>query len=99
MDYLLKKDKRRRKSFYYSEIKRFMLKAISMNQMIHMNLRIAARVKLFQYPQDCSATRHVNRCALTGKSRSIYRYAHLNRHTFKMMANDGLLPGIRKSSW
>lgn len=99
MRYHLRKDLRRRTSYFYTERQRFLLKALSMNQTLPAFVRSLARTKLSRYSQDCSATRSVNRCALTGKSRSIYRVTHLNRHIFKWMADAGKLPGIRRSSW
>jgi len=41
----------------------------------------------------------VNRCFLTGSSRSYIRQFGMSRQTFRFFANKGYLPGVRKSSW
>ncbi len=45
------------------------------------------------------STRHVNRCFKCGRERGILRKFELCRICFREMANDGEIPGIRKSSW
>lgn len=43
--------------------------------------------------------RHRNRCKLCGRPRAYIRQAALCRICFRKMALEGLLPGVRKSSW
>ena len=43
--------------------------------------------------------RHRNRCRVCGRPRAYIRQAGLCRICFRKMALEGLLPGIRKSSW
>jgi len=45
------------------------------------------------------STRKVNRCAITGRPRGFMRDFGISRIAFRKMANEGLLPGVRKSSW
>ncbi len=45
------------------------------------------------------STREVNRCWKCGRQRSFMRKFHLCRICFRELANKGLLPGVRKSSW
>ncbi|MFW0858937.1 MAG: type Z 30S ribosomal protein S14 [Dehalococcoidia bacterium] len=45
------------------------------------------------------AVRHRNRCRLCGRPRAYLRYFELCRICFRKLANEGLLPGVRKSSW
>ena len=40
-----------------------------------------------------------NRCALTGRSRGVYRKFKLSRIAFRELAAIGQIPGITKSSW
>ncbi|TET15230.1 MAG: type Z 30S ribosomal protein S14 [Dehalococcoidia bacterium] len=43
--------------------------------------------------------RHRNRCGLCGRPRAYIRQAGLCRICFRKMALEGLLPGVKKSSW
>ena len=45
------------------------------------------------------STRTVNRCWKCGRKRAFMRKFKLCRICFRELANDGKLPGIRKSSW
>jgi small subunit ribosomal protein S14 len=56
-------------------------------------------VKLQKQPRDASATRHRNRCALTGRPRGVYRKFGLARTKIREVANRGEIPGLVKSSW
>jgi len=44
-------------------------------------------------------TRVVNRCWKCGRKRSYMRKFKLCRICFRELANQGFLPGVRKSSW
>lgn len=44
-------------------------------------------------------TRAYIRCQLCGRSRGVYRKFKLCRLCFRSLANQGQLPGVRKSSW
>jgi ribosomal protein S14 len=39
------------------------------------------------------------RCRLCGRSRAVYRKFGICRICFRKMANDGLIPGVKKASW
>ncbi|MDP3981989.1 MAG: type Z 30S ribosomal protein S14 [bacterium] len=45
------------------------------------------------------SSRKVNRCFKCGRRRAYMRDFDLCRICFREMANEGLIPGIRKSSW
>ncbi|MCG2726462.1 MAG: type Z 30S ribosomal protein S14 [Elusimicrobiales bacterium] len=49
-------------------------------------------------PQKFS-TRHRNRCQICGRPRGYYRDFGLCRICMRKMAHDGLIPGLKKSSW
>lgn len=44
-------------------------------------------------------TREVNRCFRCGRSKGFMRDFDLCRICFRELANEGQIPGIRKSSW
>jgi small subunit ribosomal protein S14 len=50
-------------------------------------------------PRNSAAVRQRNRCWSTGRSRSFYRAFGLSRHVLRELAHEGLIPGLRKSSW
>jgi small subunit ribosomal protein S14 len=55
--------------------------------------------QLRKLPRDSSATRIRNRCAMTGRPRAYLRQFGLSRITFREMALQGLIPGVKKASW
>jgi small subunit ribosomal protein S14 len=44
-------------------------------------------------------TRRKRRCKLCGRSRAVYRKFGICRICFRKLADQGLIPGVRKSSW
>lgn len=45
------------------------------------------------------AVRYRNRCQICGRPRAFYRDFGLCRICLRKMASQGLIPGLRKSSW
>jgi small subunit ribosomal protein S14 len=54
---------------------------------------------LDKLPKNASPVRVRNRCALTGRPRGFIRKFGISRIVFREMANEGKIPGIKKSSW
>lgn len=54
---------------------------------------------LQKLPKNASPVRLHNRCKLTGRPKGYMRIFGLSRVTFREMANEGLIPGVRKASW
>lgn len=54
---------------------------------------------LDKLPKNASPIRLRNRCQLTGRPRGYMRHFGICRIQFRDMANDGLVPGVRKASW
>ena len=81
------------------DAKRIRLKAIVMKKDTPMEERFAATLKLAQMPRNSAKVRIRNRCELTGRPRSVYRKVKLSRIALREMANQGLIPGMVKSSW
>ena len=50
-------------------------------------------------PNNSAPSRGRNRCWVTGRSRGFYRDFGLSRHVLREMGNEGLIPGLKKSSW
>ena len=55
--------------------------------------------KFEKIPRNSSPSRHRNRCWVTGRSRGFYRDFGLSRHVVREMAHEGMIPGLKKSSW
>ena len=56
-------------------------------------------VGLSRLPRNSNPIRLHNRCRLTGRPKGYMRQFGLSRITFREMASQGLIPGIRKASW
>jgi small subunit ribosomal protein S14 len=61
--------------------------------------RLTLYKKLEKLPRNSSPSRHRNRCWVTGRSRGFYKDFGLSRHVLREMGNEGLIPGLTRSSW
>jgi small subunit ribosomal protein S14 len=61
--------------------------------------RVSIYKKFEKIPRNSSPSRCRNRCWVTGRSRAFYRDFGLSRHVLREFGNDGLIPGLKKSSW
>jgi len=50
-------------------------------------------------PKNSSKVRLHNRCLLTGRPKGYIRQFGISRITFREMASNGLIPGVKKASW
>jgi small subunit ribosomal protein S14 len=50
-------------------------------------------------PRNSSPVRIKNRCAISGRSRGYLRAFGLSRITFRELAREGKIPGVKKASW
>jgi small subunit ribosomal protein S14 len=95
----VEKNNRRRKLAKQYAGKRARLKAITKNHSLSMEERFAAQLKLAQLPRNSAPNRIRNRCELTGRPRAFYRKLKMSRLALRELANQGLIPGMVKSSW
>jgi small subunit ribosomal protein S14 len=79
--------------------KRAALKAVANNESLPLEERFEARLKLAKLPRNSSATRIRNRCEVTGRPRAFYRKLKMSRIALRELGNNGLIPGLVKSSW
>jgi small subunit ribosomal protein S14 len=54
---------------------------------------------LARLPKNSSKIRLHNRCSITGRPKGYIRDFGISRIQFREMANNGLIPGVRKASW
>lgn len=75
------------------------LKAIANDESVSDDERFLARLKLAELPRNANPTRIRNRCEVTGRPRAYYRKFRMSRVSLRELANQGLIPGVVKSSW
>jgi len=54
---------------------------------------------LQKLPKNSSPVRAHNRCKITGRPRGYMRHFGVSRVTFRELATQGLIPGVKKASW
>ncbi len=59
--------------------------------------RLALKLKAKRKPKY--AVRAYTRCELCGRPRAVYRKFRICRICFRVLANQGRIPGVRKASW
>ena len=96
---MVEREKRRAKTVKKYAAKRAKLKELIRSPKTSPEARLAAQVELQQQPRDASASRMRMRCAITGRSRGVYRKFGLARVKIREVANRGEIPGLSKASW
>ncbi|KAI96234.1 30S ribosomal protein S14 [Rhodomicrobium vannielii ATCC 17100] len=96
---MIERNNKRRRIAARDAEKRSELKAIATDKDLPMEERFAARLKLAQLPRNGSPTRIRNRCEVTGRPRGFYRKLKMSRISLRELGNQGLIPGLVKSSW
>jgi len=96
---MVEREKRRAKIVARYATRRAELKELIRSPKTSQEDRAAAQVKLQKLPRDASPTRGRNRCAITGRSRGVYRKFGLSRVKIREVANRGEIPGLSKASW
>jgi small subunit ribosomal protein S14 len=96
---MVEREKRRAKIVKKYATKRAQLKETIRSPKSSQEERAAAQVSLQKMPRDASASRGRNRCAITGRSRGVYRKFGLARVKVRETANRGEIPGLSKASW
>ena len=95
---IVKNNKRKRTIEVYAEKRQDLLKIVKDPNTSYEEKREAQK-KIARMPRDASATRHRNRCEVTGRPRGTLRKFGMSRNTFRDLALKGELLGIKKASW
>jgi len=82
----------------YAERRRAIVKVLKDPEATPLERR-EAQAKIRRMPRDASRTRYRNRCQLTGRPRGFLRKFGLSRIAFRENSLEGMIPGVRKSSW
>ncbi|HXA93889.1 MAG TPA: 30S ribosomal protein S14 [Steroidobacteraceae bacterium] len=96
---MVEREKRRARIVKKYAARRAQLKELIRSPKTSPDERAAAQVRLQSLPRDASPTRQRNRCAITGRSRGVYRKFGLSRVKIREVAMRGEIPGLTKASW
>jgi len=99
MKKLVEKDKIKRNTVLEFETKRIILKSIIRNTNLLKKARWSANLELSDLFVNSSRSRLVNRCVLTGRKSKVRNSYHFSRLIFLRMAKNGLISGLKRSSW
>ncbi|MGE4372704.1 30S ribosomal protein S14 [Xanthobacter sp. TB0139] len=92
-------NERRRKLVANQAAKRARLKAIVNDKTLPLEERFQATLKLAEMPRNGARIRIRNRCEVTGRPRAFYRKLKMSRVALRELGNQGMVPGLVKSSW
>jgi len=96
---MVEREKRRARVAKKYAARRTQLKEAVRNPRATPEQRAEAQAKLQALPRDASPTRQRKRCAITGRSRGVYRKFGLSRVKLRESMNRGDIPGLTKASW
>ena len=96
---MVERERRREKIVKQYAVKRAQLKELIRSPRTSPEERAAAQAKFQAMPRDASSSRLRNRCAITGRSRGVYRKFGLSRVKIREVAFRGEIPGLSKASW
>jgi small subunit ribosomal protein S14 len=96
---MVEREKRRARTVRKYATKRAQLKEVIRAPKSSPEQRLAAQMALASQPRDASSSRQRNRCAITGRSRGVYRKFGLSRCKIREVAMRGEIPGLGKASW
>lgn len=95
----IQRDKHRRKIIAKYELKRIQLKSLIKDFTIPKEVKNLYIEKLNKLPRNSSQIRSRNRCVLTARGRAIFQFCKLSRIVLRNLAGQGILLGVKKSSW
>lgn len=99
MKNLVAKDKKIRKSVKKMELKKFVLKQISLNSNFSKTINWKSLVKIYKLSKKTSKITMVNRCVLTANKKSFNKLSKFSRIILLKLIRSGNFSGFTKSSW
>ena len=93
------RDQRRRKLIVKYAEKRAELRAKLRNPNTSMDEKLEVQKQFAKLPRNSCRTRLTRRCTISGRSRAYYRKFGISRIALRDLGLQGMLPGVRKSSW
>ena len=99
MNKLIKKNILQRQIVQNFEKKRTCLKIIQNNFLLPTNIRWKIYQYYLKFNQNSSLTQIKNKCIITGRSKSIYRFFKMSRLQLRLFVSQGKLTGFSKHYW
>lgn len=96
MKYLIIKDYKLRKNFFYKENKILIFKSLLRNTNINENIRQIIQLKFNLFLNNTFSSRIKNRCILTGRSRGLITKYRISRLSFREYVEQNYLLNIVK---
>jgi small subunit ribosomal protein S14 len=96
---LVSKNRQRMAQVEKYKAQREALRARSKDLKLTLEERMEARASLCLLPANGSPTKVRNRCQLTGRTRAYLRKFGVCRNALRLLAHQGVLPGVTKASW
>ena len=93
---ILSKKRKKHVCFEYSNI---LIQSLVKNKLIKSSIRWYLNVHFTKIRKAVSKVKFKNSCVITGRSRSLYRFAKLSRLVLRDNQFIGQIPGLRKSYW
>lgn len=93
------RDNKRIKMIARAKDKRAALRAKIKDPNLSEEEKVAAMDALSKLPRNSCPTRLTRRCAVSGRSKAVYRKFGLSRIALRDHALAGDIPGVTKSSW
>lgn len=92
-------DKHRRVFFHRYFLKKRILKSLQKNNRIPLYVKYYAMFAYSGTPFNSNYSRFRNRCIRSGRQYNVIRRTQTCRFVFRFESYEGLLPGLRRSSW
>lgn len=99
MKKLVRKDIKKRKSFFNSEKKKIIFKTIIKNYGFCKTEKKKISSNLLKNFKHDTLTQTVNRCILTGRKKRLNKMFNFSRVYFRKLIRSGFIFGFKKSSW
>ncbi len=93
------RDARRKKLIAKYAERRAELRRKLADQTASIDEKLQAQEQFAKLPRNSCPTRLNRRCKISGRSRGYYRKFGISRIALRELALQGMLPGVRKSSW
>ncbi|KAL7415663.1 hypothetical protein BDY24DRAFT_381822 [Mrakia frigida] len=90
---------KRRQLFERAEVIRRAYLFVARNETLPDTIRTRAQQALHRLPKKCTPTEVKNTCIKTGKARGINSEFKLSRIQFRLDANRGKIPGVKRAVW
>lgn len=87
----------KRNNLFNLEIKRIILKSVKKNKNIENNKRVYAYYKLIKIKNKY--IKHTEACLISGKSRGVWKFCNLGRHSINELNKTAGIMNISSSSW